>query len=146
MRSTQILVGERANSILDPDRVSVKQSALPVIGIDGLPANSTGNGTPDTQPDGLNILELGLATPPAPLESPAFAPAEEIRSVDVPGALGPAAEADLAFHEDMVAEDVDMKPPVATSLADSIPGLYRILDLVTEHGSGGLGQCSYSPI
>lgn len=32
--------------------------------------------------------------------------------------------------------------PVSTDLVDYIPGMYRILDLVSEQGSGGLGKCT----
>lgn len=31
-------------------------------------------------------------------------------------------------------------PPATTDLAEYIPGMYRILDLVSEQGSGGLGK------
>ena len=47
----------------------------------------------------------------------------------------------LAFVEDVV-PDSDEDMPIALSLADSIPGLYQILDLVAEHGSGGLSESS----
>lgn len=36
--------------------------------------------------------------------------------------------------------------PASTDLADHIPGMYRILDLVSEQGSGGLGEFEWSGV
>lgn len=55
-----------------------------------------------------------------------------------------------ASVEDMLGSDgvnVDnTETPIALTLVDSIPGLYPMLDLVSEHGSDGLGKAESTDI
>lgn len=53
---------------------------------------------------------------------------------------------DLLQHSDSTGPTMDVDEPTSgpPDLVDSIRGMYRILDLVSEQSSGGLGESSFS--